>query len=195
MSTGFPYFLAPDARELDELRGKAMWAMIFGALLVVLGLLAIGHPVVSTYWSMTVIGVMLLIGGVVEGVSACFAPRCRAFFAHLLIGLLYLFVGAVLVERPLLSAVEYTLLLAVLFVAAGLYRVVTALGQRFSGWGWSVFNGVVSVVLGVMIWRGWPDTGLWVVGTFVGIELVLSGWSWFMLGLAVRAIPTEPKTT
>jgi len=48
-------------------------------------------------------------------------------------------------------------------------------------------------VLGVLIWRGWPDTGLWVVGTFVGIELVLCGWTWVMLGLAVRSTPTEPK--
>jgi serine/threonine protein kinase/uncharacterized membrane protein HdeD (DUF308 family) len=192
MSTGFPYFLAPDGRDLDELRGKAIWAIVFGALLVVLGLLAIGHPVVTTVTTAWFAGLLLLIGGVVEAASGLWARRWGGFFLHLLVGLLYIFVGAVLVERPLLSAVEYTLLLAVFFVASGLYRAVTALGQRFSGWGWSAFNGVVTFVLGVLIWRGWPDTGLWVVGTFVGIELVLSGWTWVMLGLAVRSVPAAP---
>jgi uncharacterized membrane protein HdeD (DUF308 family) len=182
---------------MEELRGKAIWAIVLGGLLIVCGLLAIGHPVFATLTTTLFFGVLLTISGVVEAVSALGARRCRAFFSHLLIGLLTFFVGVVLIDQPEPSAVIYTLLLAIFFVAAGLYRLVTALTQQFTGWGWSAVNGAVTFLLGVLIWRlwrQWPDSALIVIGTFVGIELIFSGWTWVMLGMAVRAIPAEPKT-
>ena len=192
MSTGFPYFLSPDAREMDELRGKAIWAIVFGALMVVLGLLAIGHPVVSTYWSVTFIGVMLLVGGVVEGASGIWARRWGGFFLHLLVGLLYLFLGVIIIDRPGLGAAGYTLLLAAFFFATGLVRVIFAISQRFSGWGWAVLSGAVTLLLGILIWRNFPESALWVIGLFVGIELIFNGWSLVMLALAARSIPAGP---
>jgi uncharacterized membrane protein HdeD (DUF308 family) len=61
--------------------------------------------------------------------------------------------------------------------------------HRFSGWPWVVLNGVITLVLGVMIWRQWPESALWVIGLFLGIDLVFSGWTWVLLALAVRSIP------
>jgi uncharacterized membrane protein HdeD (DUF308 family) len=187
MASEFPYFLSPDAREMEVLKGKSLWTIALGVVLIALGLLALAFPVVATLASTTFFGVLLLIGGVLQIAGAFGARGWGGFFLYLLLGLLSLFVGVVLVERPLISAVELTLVLAVFFVAGGLFRLVGALSQRFSGWGWSALNGAVTLLLGVLIWRGWPGDGLGVIGTLVGIDLLFNGWTLVMLGLAVRS--------
>ena len=94
-----------------------------------------------------------------------------------------------LLERPLLGAAVYTLFLTMLFFALGIVRIVAAFTHRFSGWGWAVLSGVVTLCLGVLIWRQLPEAALWVIGTFVGIDLIFNGWSWVMLGVAARSLP------
>jgi uncharacterized membrane protein HdeD (DUF308 family) len=186
MSPGFPYFVA-DGREMELLRGKSLWVSILGGLLILLGLLALAYPVLATVETAIVFGGLLLVSGVLQVSTAAWARGWGGLFLNVLVGLLYAFVGMVLIDRPQLAATELTLLLAVFLVAAGLVRVVAALLHRFSGWGWVLLNGAVSLRLGVLIWRHWPGDGLWVIGTLVGIELLFSGWSLVMLGLAVRA--------
>jgi uncharacterized membrane protein HdeD (DUF308 family) len=195
MSTGFPYFHSADARERDHLRGKSILAIVLGFLLILVGVLAISYPTVATLESALFFGVLLLIGGVLQILSAFGARAWGGFFLYLLLGLLYLFVGAAFLDRPGISAVQWTLIMAIFFVAGGLARIIAALSVRFSGWGWSVLNGVVTLALGLLIWRGWPGTGLWVIGTLVGIELVFCGWSLVMLGLAARSIAKSGPPT
>src|SRR5207253_4921622 len=125
----------------------------------------------------------------VEVASAFWARRWGGFFLHVLVGLLYFFVGLLLLDRPGLGATGYTLMLAVFFVFGGVSRIIFALGHRFSGWGWVLLNGVITLFLGILIWRELPEAALWVIGTFVGIELLFNGWSWVMLGLAARSMP------
>jgi uncharacterized membrane protein HdeD (DUF308 family) len=195
MSYGFPYFVSPDVQEMEALRGKSLWAIVLGGILVVVGLLALCFPVIATVETALVFGILLLIGGVVQMFTAFWVRGWGGILLYLLVGLLYFFVGAVLVERPEVSALVWTLFLAVFFVAAGLVRAVTSVIMRFSGWGWSLLNGAVTFLLGLLIWRGWPGDGLWVIGTLVGIELIFSGWSLVMLGLAVRSIAKPPLPT
>ena len=78
------------------------------------------------------------------------------------------------------------LLLAATFLAGGLIRIVITLLDRFPGWPWVLLNGFVTLLLGILIWRQWPESSFWVIGLFVGIDLLFSGWSWVMLGLLVR---------
>ena len=88
-----------------------------------------------------------------------------------------------------LAAEVLTLILAVAFLVGGSVRIVVVLTERFSAWPWVLLNGVVTLLLGILIWRQWPESSLWVIGLFVGIDLIFNGWSWVMLALAVRAIP------
>jgi uncharacterized membrane protein HdeD (DUF308 family) len=189
MSTGFPFFLSRLEEERQALRRNWGWLVALGVVLVVVGILAISFPVISTLTTVTVFGVLLLFGAGAEVASAIWTQRWGGIFLHLLLGLLYFFVGVVLLERPLIGAETYTLLLAVFFVAGGLVRIIFALGHRFSGWGWTLFSGIITLILGVLIWRNLPEAGLWVIGTFIGIDLLFNGWSWVMLGLAVRNLP------
>jgi uncharacterized membrane protein HdeD (DUF308 family) len=172
---------------------RRVWGCLvgLGISLVVLGFAAIGSPVVATFTTVTVFGILLLAGAVVELASMIWVRRWGSFFHHLLSGLLYLFLGLILVERPGLGAAGYTLVLAVFFVASGVARIVFALGHRFVGRGWTIFSGIISLALGVMVWRDFPESALWVIGTFVGIELLFNGMTWLMLGLAARRLP-EP---
>jgi uncharacterized membrane protein HdeD (DUF308 family) len=191
MATGFPYFHSDSEAERQALQKHRIWFQILGALLIVAGMLAIAFPVVATLTTVTLIGIVLIGGAALEIVSAFWASRWGGFFLHFAGGLLYLFVGILLLDRPALGAAGYTLLLAMFFVASGIFRIVAALGQRFSGWGWTVVSGVIALFLGIMIWRDLPEAALWVIGTFVGIDLLFSGFSWVMLGIAMGNLPRD----
>ena len=87
-----------------------------------------------------------------------------------------------------------TLLIAMFLVFQGVFRIVAALAVRYPHWGWVLLDGIVSLLLGILIWRRWPVSSLWVIGLFVGIEMLLNGWSLVMLSLAGRNLPEEART-
>jgi len=84
-----------------------------------------------------------------------------------------------------------TLIIAMFLLFEGLFRI----SVRYPNWGWLLLDGVVSLMLGLMIWRQWPLSGLWVIGLFVGIQRILNGWSLVMLSLAVKNVPEEVEST
>jgi uncharacterized membrane protein HdeD (DUF308 family) len=166
-----------------------LWFLVLGISLMVLGFVAIGYQVVTTITTVLVLGYLLLAGGVVQVVNAFLGRSWGGFFLHLLAAVLHLIVGVLMIEKPLRAAEILTLILAVAFLVGGSLRIVVVLTQRFSAWPWVLLNGVVTLLLGILIWRQWPESSLWVIGLFVGIDLIFNGWSWVMLGLAVKAIP------
>jgi uncharacterized membrane protein HdeD (DUF308 family) len=193
MASNFPYFLAEEKEAIGNLHRKWGWFLVLGLLLIVVGVVAINRPVIATLTTIELTGFLLMFGAGAEIVSALWALRWGGFFLHILCGVLYMLVGAMIVDRPGLAAAGYTLMLAVFFFASGLFRAIFAVSQRFSGWAWTLLSGVVSLVLGVFIWRELPEAQFWVIGTFVGIDLIFLGWSWIMLGLAVRSLPAQEQ--
>src|SRR3954467_14129282 len=175
MSANGPVFVSTGVVEPHGLRRLWLCLVGLGIALIVLGFAAIGAPVVATFTTVTLFGILLLVGAGVELVSLVWVRRWGTFFHHVLSGLLYLFMGAILLERPGLGAAGYTLLLALFLVASGVARVAYALSHGGPGRGWTVLSGVVSFLLGVMIWRDLPEAAFWVIGTFLGIELVFNG--------------------
>jgi len=188
MSTNFPYFLSDASEELSSLRRNSGWLAALGVALIAIGVLAIAYPFAATITTVELFGFLLLIGGAVEAVGSFGARGWGGFLIHLLCGVLAAFFGVLLLDRPLLGAAGYTLVMAMFFFASGLARIIFAVSNRFAGWGWVMLSGGVSLVLGVMIWREMPVATLWVIGTFVGINLIFNGVSWLMLGLAVRRV-------
>jgi uncharacterized membrane protein HdeD (DUF308 family) len=189
MSTNFPYFLSGGDEESQHLRRNRGWFLALGAALVAAGAVAIGYPVAATLVTVEIVGVLLSVAGGVELASSFQARRVGSFLVRVLCGLLYMFLGLVMIDRPALGAAGYTLVLALFFVASGVLRVALALSQRFAGWGWVLVGGVVNLILGVLIWRELPVAAFWVIGTFVGIDLVFNGVSWVMLGAAAGSVP------
>ena len=174
-----------------ELKRSWGWFLTLGIVLIVLGTIALGSALYMTIASVFFIGWLLIIGGVMEAVHAFWRKRWAGFFLDLLTGVLYVVVGWMMVTNPKESALLLTLIIAMFLVFEGVFRIVAALTARYPHWGWVLFNGVISLLLGVMIWRQWPYSGLWVIGLFVGIEMLLNGWSLVMLSLTARNLPDE----
>jgi uncharacterized membrane protein HdeD (DUF308 family) len=169
------------------------WFVGLGALMVVLGLIAIAAPAVATLAVGIMVGWLLMIGGIAQIVQAFGSGRWRGFFLHLLGGVLYLAVGALIVFDPLGGAIALTILFAAFLVVQGVFQIIFAWQLRpLRTWGWAMVNGILSLVLGVLIWMEWPSSALWVLGLLVGIHLVFSGWALIMIGFAVRRHASEP---
>jgi uncharacterized membrane protein HdeD (DUF308 family) len=178
----------------NELRRSWGWYLVFGIVLIVLGTIALGSALLMTIASVLFFGWILIVGGVMEVVHAFWHKRWGGFFLDLLTGILYVVAGWMMVTNPGGSAVLLTLLIAMFLVFEGVFRIVAALAVRYPHWGWLLLNGIISLLLGLMIWRQWPYSGLWVIGLFVGIEMLLNGWSLVMLSLAGRNLPEEAST-
>ena len=178
----------------NELRRSWGWYLVFGIVLIVLGTIALGSALLMTIASVFFFGWILIVGGVMEVVHAFWHKRWGGFFLDLLTGLLYVVAGWMIMSNPTESALLLTLVIAMFLVFEGVFRIVVALAVRYPHWSWLLLNGVISLLLGVMIWRQWPYSGLWVIGLFVGIEMLLNGWSLVMLSLAGRNLPEEAST-
>ena len=161
--------------------------------LVVLGTVAVGSAVIASLAAAVAIGLLLLLGGVAEAVGAFWCRGWSGFFLELLSGVLSIVVGLLFLRAPAGALAALTLLLACFLMVGGFFKIVTAVSYRFAAWGWSLAGGIIDVVLGLMIWQEWPASGLWVIGLFVGINLLFRGFNWIALGLALRTLP-RPQT-
>jgi uncharacterized membrane protein HdeD (DUF308 family) len=142
--------------------------------------------------SVLVLGWLLLIQGGVEVAHGVLVRNWRGFALHLVAAVLYLLAGIFIIQEPVRATAVLTLLLAAMFFAGGIVRIIFSIATRFRLWGWVFLTGVIDLVLGWLIFKGWPESSLWVIGLFVGIDLLFNGWSWVMLALAVRTV--QPRT-
>jgi uncharacterized membrane protein HdeD (DUF308 family) len=168
---------------------RAAWWMflIMGAISIIVGMLAISSAFIATMASVVVFGVLLVVEGITGVIHAIMVRTWKGFAINLLVAALYLLGGFFMLEEPIRAAAVLTLVLAAAFIVGGMLRVIIAIAVQFHGWPWVLLNGVIDLILGVMIWSSWPGTSLWVLGLFVGIDLLVHGWSCVILALAVRA--------
>jgi uncharacterized membrane protein HdeD (DUF308 family) len=173
--------------------GNWSWFVILGVALVVLGIVGLGSAVIASLAAAAAIGVLLLIGGAAEAVGAFWCRGWSGFFLELLSGVLSMVGGLLFLRAPAGALAALTPLLACLLMVGGLFKIVAAESYRFAAWGWSLAGGIIDMILAQTIWREWPAPALWVIGLFVGINLLFRGFNWIALGLALRALP-RPET-
>jgi uncharacterized membrane protein HdeD (DUF308 family) len=179
---------------LEDVRNNRGWFLALGTVLMLFGIVAIGRTCLVTAFSVIFIGWMMVAAGVVQALHACWKERgWGGFFLDALTGILYVVVGFMIVANPAASAVTLTLMIAMFLLFDGIFRIVSAVAVRYPNSSWVLLNGAVSVVLGYGIWRRWPLSGLWVIGLFVGIQMVLNGWSLVMLANAAKKLPVEDE--
>jgi uncharacterized membrane protein HdeD (DUF308 family) len=192
MSVGIPA-TSVNNDERESLRAQWWLFLVLGLVSVIVGFIALSSAFASTMASVMVFGVLLMIAGVAEVIHAVMVRKLSGFALHLLAAALYLLVGLFMLEDPIQAAAVLTLLLAASFLVGGVLRIVFSLAVRFPAWPWVVFNGVVDLLLGVFILNRWPESSLWVIGLFIGVDLIVHGWSWVILALSVRTFgQTKP---
>ena len=163
------------------------WLIILGIVQVVLGMIAIASPLVTGIVVSIFVGACLLGCGVGRMIQAFKADSWGAGLLGTAVGALTIIAGLLMLFRPGVGLVTLTLILAFYFLIEGISTAVVASKMRPNdGWGWVMFQGVVSILLGFMIWRQWPLSGAWALGTIIGIHILLNGWTMIMLGMAVK---------
>jgi len=163
----------------------AKWAGIF---MLIAGFLAVAAPFAAGLSVAMVVGVLLLISGATQVLLVFRAGSFGEGFMLVLLGVLSVIAGGYMVSQPLAALATLTLFLAGYFIASGILEVVAAFGARpESGWGMLLFGGIISLILGVMIWQQFPFSGAWAVGVLVGVKLIMAGWALIAIGGAAKA--------
>jgi len=179
-------------RLFGALPEKWGWLVGFGILSTLLGLIGLGMTFGLTIAGVLLFGVLLAIGGAAQLFDAFKYRGWKSTLPHAAIAIIYLIVGAMMIVDPAGAAIALTLLLGVALIAAGALRTTIAWqhqGQR--GWQWAAAGGAMSLLLGVVILVGWPVSGLWVIGLFIAVELLINGWTALFIGLAARRVKQE----
>jgi uncharacterized membrane protein HdeD (DUF308 family) len=174
---------------IEEVRKHSTGFLVIGIALVIIGMIAIGSAVAMTIVSVMFLGWLLILGGLFEVVHGFTHRPWSGFFINLLGGVLYAVAGVVMVANPALAAVTLTLVIAIVLIVAGVFRLFIAFSTPLHHRGWLILNGGISILLGAMIWSSWPLSGLWVIGLFIGIDMIFDGWTEIMLALSARSLP------
>jgi uncharacterized membrane protein HdeD (DUF308 family) len=178
-------------QEFQHLRSDWWWLLLYGVLLTMCGTVAIVVPPLATAGTMIVLGIVLIISGAATIVLSFWAGRWSGVLLYLLVGILYLVAGFAIFDTPIKATLVMTMFLAALFIVVGAFRILAAMMIRFPHWGWALLNGFVTLILGLIIYRRFPESAIWVLGLLVGVEMLFNGWNWIALSLAVRSIPEE----
>ena len=172
---------------IAALHGKWGWIVALGVVYLVTGFIALGSMVMATVASVLVVGVMMIVAGVAEIINAFQCKGWGKFLIWALLGVLYIVAGFITFENPLFAAVILTLLLGAALVASGIVRIFLAFSmKRESPWIWVLLSSLITLVLGVLILARWPVSSVYVLGIFLGIDLVMAGAGWLGLGFALH---------
>jgi uncharacterized membrane protein HdeD (DUF308 family) len=173
--------------DTAPLRAKWGWIVALGVVYLIAGFIALGSVAMATVASVLIVGVMMIIAGVAEVISAFQIKSWGKFLLWVLLGLLYVVAGFVTFQNPLLAAVLLTLVLGASLVASGIMRIILAFSmKRETPWIWVALSGVITVLLGVLILARWPVSSLYILGLFLGIDLLMAGAGWVGIGLGLR---------
>ena len=182
------------AAGLDQVRKSWSWFLVLGISLTILGVLCVGKAQTATTFSILVLGWILAISGVMWLVNAFRAFSWHGFFLFLLNGIIRGMTGYLLLRHPDAGAAGVTMLLASLFIVAGTFRAIGAGVIRFPRWGWTVFSGIVSVVLGGSLLASWPSASAYFIGLVICIDLIFDGASLIGFATAIHNLP-KPQLT
>ena len=174
---------------LDIVRKASTLSIVWGVLLIVFGMVAIGSPFLAAVAVNAVIAWLIVLAGVVHLMVAFRAHGAGSMIWKVLVGLAYVFFGAYLILHPLLGVASLTLVLASLFLIEGVLDIILFFKMRpVGGAGWVLVDGIVTLLLGLMIYMQWPSSSVWAIGVLVGVSMIISGVTRVMLSLAVRKV-------
>jgi uncharacterized membrane protein HdeD (DUF308 family) len=191
MTTQSESLQIPGSRTgMAPLRAKWGWIVALGVVYVVAGFIALGSVVMATVASVLVVGIMMIVAGVAEVINAFQIKTWGKFLLWALLGVLYIVAGFLTFDNPLFAAVLLTLLLGASLVASGIMRLILAFSMKAeTPWLWIALSGVITLLLGVLILARWPINSIYILGLFLGIDLIMAGAGWIGLGFGLHRRP------
>lgn len=170
------------------LRAKWGWVVALGVIFMIAGVIALGSVLMATLSAIFVIGVMMIMAGVTEIITAFNVKDWGRFALWMLLGLLYVAAGIICFYRPFEAAAIVTLMLGFALIIGGVVRGFLAWSVREAGkpWGWVAVSALITLLLGLMIVAKWPYSSAYTLGIFLGIDLIFIGSGWFSIGLALK---------
>ncbi len=181
----------------DLVRRASTWSILWGVLLICLGMLSLAMPLVAAVAINVLIGWLIVLAGIVHLVVAFHTHEAGSVIWRLLVGLAYICFGGYVIARPALGVVSLTLLLASLFLVEGIFNIVLYFrAPSILRSIWFLLDGIVTLLLGAMIYMQWPSSSAWAIGILVGVSLIFSGITRVMVSLTVRkaAASLSPPT-
>jgi len=164
------------------------WLLAFGLLSIILGTIGLGMSFMLTELAVVFFAALLIVGGVFQILDALKCGGWKSIAWHVLIALLYVGLGVYMALEPLHAAVALTLVVGASLIAIGILRAIMAFQIKpAAGWYWPLISGIISLILGGLILSEWPQSGLFIIGLFIAIELIFNGWSYLFIALAARA--------
>jgi len=176
----------PVVRAANRFTG---WYIVAAILFILLGMFAIIEPTVAGLGVAILVGWLLIFGGIFHFIGAFDGGGARRVLFQILAGIVFVIGGLYMVTHPLMALGSLTLMLALLILAVGIFDIIAYFrSQREEASGWVLFNGIVAILLGALIWFHWPSSTVWAIGTLVGVNLLVTGISRLMLGMAGRRV-------
>lgn len=162
----------------------------FGVLSLILGIVGIFMSSTMTITSIFIFGIFMLSIGLIFLVEAFSAPKWKGKLFNLLISLLYVFTGIIMMIEPTAAAVWFTFIIAAVLIGIGSIRIIIGFQVKgeLVGWGWISSLGLLNIILGVMIYAQWPESGLWVIGLFISIDLIMQGINSIILAQEIKEV-------
>jgi uncharacterized membrane protein HdeD (DUF308 family) len=171
----------------ETVKRYSLWYLVQSGLMVLAGILALVYPAMSSVAVVLFLGWLLIIGGILQGISLIGAHHVPHFWLQLVSVVLFVIVGILFLRNPAESLVTLTLLLIVLFMVEGISKVIFALTIRpLANWGWVLASGIVGILLAFYLWANIPITAVWLIGVLLGIELICEGIALGLLSWRVR---------
>jgi uncharacterized membrane protein HdeD (DUF308 family) len=172
---------------VEMVRHASTVSIMWGVLLIVFGMVAVGLPFLAAVAVNALVAWLIVLAGVVHLMLAFRVHGAGSMIWKLLVGIAYLCFGAYLILHPVLAVASLTLVLASLFLVEGILNIVLYVKMRpIHGSSWVLVDGIVTLLLGLMIYMQWPSSALWAIGTLVGISMIFSGVARVMMSFAVR---------
>ena len=176
--------VTPGIATVQRHRG---WLFCLGFILLLLGCIGLGMEFLLTVVSMYFFSALLIVAGVSHLIDAFKYKHVKGALWQVLIALLYFAAGIIVFYDPLLASTVITALLAWALIIIGTARIAMAFQlKNTKGWGWFVLAGIASLILGILILLQWPISGLWVIGMFIAIDLIISGWTYIVLAISLK---------
>jgi uncharacterized membrane protein HdeD (DUF308 family) len=170
-------------------RSASGWSIVWGILLLLCGFLAIVMPLASSIGLVILLGWLILFAAVWHLIFAFQTRGVGNVLWQVLLAIVYGIAGFYMLWHPLLGVLTLTLVLAIFFLFEGVLEIILYFNiRKRPNAGWVLFDGIITLILGLLIWAHWPSTSVWVIGTLVGISLIFSGISRIMLSAAVRRL-------